>query len=329
MKLTLIVCMLLPVWGRRQLGEPTATASAAAAAAAAASTQPSLCLSPRIRRGLLLAQRGGFAPKRNSVASTAPSSVVKSNKKQEASSFPAGTASIPAEVFNLIKLIVGAGVLGLPAGIAAFGNHPSALLPSFILFCIIGGLAGYGFALIGAVCAATQARSYRQAWRDAVGDASSWLPATACLLVTCCSVLTNSMIQADTIPSILKAFTGITVSRNTGLLGVTLTVLLPLCLMRELKSLAPFSLIGIFGMIYTSAAMAYRWLSNSYATVEGGSSSLVKELAPHLWPKFGTAGWKAIFSPNAAILVAMLSSCESLARLLVCLSNCPGLSRIL
>lgn len=308
MKLTLIVCMLFPVWGRRQLWEPTA-----------ASTPPSLWPSPSIRRGL--AQRGGFAQKRNSVVSTAPSSVVKSNKKQESSTFPAGTASIPAEVFNLIKLIVGAGVLGLPAGIAAFGNHPSALLPSFILFCIIGGLAGYGFALIGAVCAATQARSYRQAWRDAVGDASSWLPATACLLVTCCSVLTNSMIQADTIPSILKAFTGITVSRNTGLLGVTLTVLLPLCLMRELKSLAPFSLIGIFGMIYTSAAMAYRWLSNSYATAEGGSS-LVKELAPHLWPKFGTAGWKAIFSPNAAILVAMLSSCESfaclLARLLAC-----------
>lgn len=114
------------------------------------------------------------------------------------------------------------------------------------------------------------------------------------------------MIQADTIPSILQSFTGIEVSRTTGLLGVTLTVLLPLCLMRELNSLAPFSLIGIFGMVYTSGAMLYRWLSQSYAK----DSSLLTELAPHLRPKFGDRGLSAVFSPNVAILVAMLSSCE-------------------
>ena len=114
------------------------------------------------------------------------------------------------------------------------------------------------------------------------------------------------MIQADTIPSILKAFTGITVSRTTGLLGVTVTVLLPLCLLRQLSSLAPFSLIGIFGMIYTSAAMAYRWLTQSYAS----GSTLGAELATHLRPKFGNSGWSAVFSPNVAILVAMLSSCK-------------------
>ena len=226
-------------------------------------------------------------------------------KKQDA--LPVGTASIPSEVFNLIKLIVGAGVLGLPAGIAAFGDATSALVPAFVMFCFIGALAGYGFSLIGTVCAATRARSYRQAWSQSVGEASSWLPATACLLVTCCSVLTNSMIQADTIPSILKAFTGITISRTTGLIGVTVTVLLPLCLLRELKSLAPFSLIGIFGMIYTAGAMTYRWLRQSYAS----GAPLLDTLAPHLWPKFGTSGWSSVFSPNAAILVAMLSSCES------------------
>lgn len=235
-----------------------------------------------------------------------PKKVAVTKKKQQDPPLPAGTASIPSEVFNLIKLIVGAGVLGLPAGIAAFGDHPSALLPAFCLFCCIGALAGYGFSLIGTVCAATRATSYRQAWARSVGDSTSWLPAAACLLVTCCSVLTNSMIQADTIPSILEAYTGIQVSRTTGLLGVTVTVLLPLCLLRELKSLAPFSLIGIFGMLYTSGAMTYRWLSQSY----GPGEPLRDALTPHLWPQFGNSGWSAVFSPNAAILVAMLSSCE-------------------
>lgn len=47
-------------------------------------------------------------------------------------------ASIPNEVFNLVKNIVGAGVLSLPAGVAAFGNHPSALLPAAGLTMFIG-----------------------------------------------------------------------------------------------------------------------------------------------------------------------------------------------
>ena len=41
-----------------------------------------------------------------------------------------GTSSIPNEVFNLIKNLVGAGALGLPSGVAAFANGPSALIPA-------------------------------------------------------------------------------------------------------------------------------------------------------------------------------------------------------
>jgi amino acid permease len=224
----------------------------------------------------------------------------------QAVAWPVGTASIPSEIFNLIKLIVGAGVLGLPAGIAAFGDHPSALLPAFGLVVVIGAMAAYGFSLIGTVCAATQARSYRQAWSRTVGAASSWLPATACLLVTCCSVLCNSMIQADTIPAIVEAATGRTLSRTMALWTVTGTVLLPLCLLKELQSLAPFSLIGIFGMLYTSAAMTYRWWAGSYTTP---GAPLAAALAPSRLPYFGQRGWQAAYSTNAAILVAMLSSC--------------------
>jgi hypothetical protein len=220
--------------------------------------------------------------------------------------WPVGTASMPSTIFNLIKLIVGAGVLGLPAGIAAFGDHPSALVPAFLLFCGIGAMAAYGFSLIGTVCAATQARSYRQAWSRSVGAASSWLPATACLLVTCCSVLCNSMIQADTIPAIVQAATGHRLSRTTALWTITGTVLLPLCLLKELSSLAPYSLIGIFGMVYTSGAMTYRWWAASYTTP---GAPLAAALAPRHLPHFGARGWESALSTNAAILVAMLSSC--------------------
>mgnify|MGYP007080199537 CR=1 FL=1 len=53
-----------------------------------------------------------------------------------------GTATIPALIFNLVKSIVGAGVLGLPAGVVAYGNAPSAAIPAVIFIALIG-LARY------------------------------------------------------------------------------------------------------------------------------------------------------------------------------------------
>lgn len=53
-----------------------------------------------------------------------------------------GTATIPNEVFNLVKSIVGAGVLSLPYGVAAFGNAPSALVPAVALIALMGVVSG-------------------------------------------------------------------------------------------------------------------------------------------------------------------------------------------
>ena len=83
-------------------------------------------------------------------------------------------ATIPNEVFNLVKGIVGAGVLSLPAGVAAFGNAPSATLPALVLIAMIGCFSAYDFALIGKVCAYTQTTSYREAWSATVGTFSCY-----------------------------------------------------------------------------------------------------------------------------------------------------------
>lgn len=165
----------------------------------------------------------------------------------------------------LQKSIVGAGILGLPAGIAAFGNQATALVPAIVLLVSIGCLAAYGFHLIGIVCQKTAAVSYKQAWSRSVSERSAWMPAAACLLVTACTVLTYSMILADTIPSILQTVAGINIARTPALLTVTAVVLLPLCLLRQLSSLAPFSLLGILGIAYTAAAMMFRWVTGAYS----------------------------------------------------------------
>jgi hypothetical protein len=219
-------------------------------------------------------------------------------------------ASIPNMIFNLVKSIVGAGVLGLPAGIAAFGSTKLALVPSIVLISIIGILSGYCFSLIGRICAYTSSVSYRQAWERSVSSKSSWIPAVACLMVTSCSVLAYSMILSDTIPTLLSAFTPYTgVTRSQALLGVTVIALLPLSLMKSLKALGPFSMVGIIGMVYTSLAMAWRYFDGSYR--EGGK--FVLTIPPNLAPSFAENGSSStlvdlLFNPKLFVLVSMLST---------------------
>ena len=273
------------------------------------------------RRTTAWTLRGGAAAAKRHVVVVVPSSS-SSNKNNKASSstvaaVPIGTASIPAEIFNLIKSIVGAGVLGLPAGIAAFADAPSALIPATILVSSIGFLSAYSFFILGGlICGRTRSTSYRQAWSRTVGPQSSWMPAVACLLVTAGTVLTYSMILADTVPAILQALSSSSgsssnnLTRTQALLGITLTTLLPLCLLPDLQSLAPFSLVGIVGMLYTGGMMMFRWWSGSYATIttDSDDNSLTASLADHLVPRFGNRGWRAAFSGKTAIFISMLST---------------------
>lgn len=213
-----------------------------------------------------------------------------------------GTATIPSEVFNLVKSIVGAGVLSLPYGVAVFGNAPSALIPAVALIALMGALSAYTFGLIGRVCQRTHTQSYAAAWDAAVGQKWSPLVAFSCFIDCFAGNLSYSMILADTVKN-LAASAGYAVSRNQALLGVTGTVLLPLCLLRNLASLAPFSLVGIVGMLYTAAAMGWRYYGKSYAV---GGAYYATQLTP---PAFGTAGAAgALTNPAALILACMLSN---------------------
>lgn len=217
---------------------------------------------------------------------------------------PAGDASVTQLCFNLVKGIVGAGVLSLPAGIAAFANAPSAVVPAVALIATIGALSGYGFALIGRVCAYTNTKSYRDAWGATVGDSTSWIPAVAVTFKTFCAILAYSMILGDTFVSLL-ATVGITAAKLPTLLGLTTGVLLPLCLLKNLSSLAPFSLVGSLGMVYTAVAMVIRYIGKSYLAPAG---KFAADCAPALRPTFGSIGAEGIVTPSAAILVGMLST---------------------
>jgi hypothetical protein len=208
-------------------------------------------------------------------------------------------ASIPTEVFNLVKSIVGAGVLSLPYGVAAFGNAPSALVPAIALIAVMGALSGYTFGLIGRLCQKTNTSSYSDAWDAIVGRAGA-LVAFSCFIDCFAGNLSYSMILADTFVSLL-AGVGVTVTRTQSLLGVTGLVLAPLCFMKNLASLAPFSLVGIVGVLYTTLVMGLRYASNSYGP---GGEFFTSQLAK---PVFGSVGASGALTPKALILMCMLS----------------------
>ena len=193
------------------------------------------------------------------------------------------------------------------SGIASFGGTPMALVPAIALMVVAGGLSAYCFSLIGRTCAYTGgATSYRQAWERAVSPQTAWIPATACFLVTSCSVLAYSMILSTTLPSLVQSFGGITISRTQALLGVTTVALLPLCLMKNLKSLGPFSLVGIIGMFYTCFAMFWRWFDGSYSVTGAFVEDLDFDFAPRFGPPEDLSD--LLLKPNLFLLVSMLST---------------------
>lgn len=209
------------------------------------------------------------------------------------------TATIPEEVFNLVKSIVGAGVLGLPAGCAAIGGD-ATVIPIFLALIVgVGSLAAYGFATIGQVCAKTGAKSYREAWSKTIGPRTSSIPALACLMVTLCTVVSCSIIFSSTLPDLLKSV-GVSTSPAVALWTVTVTCLLPLCLMQELKKLAPFSKVGILGTVYTAAAMGVQYILKRYRE----PSALLQDLPFDALPRFEPT----FLVSQIPILACMMSS---------------------
>ena len=190
-------------------------------------------------------------------------------------------------------------------GIAAFGDAPSAAIPAAGLIAGIGAIAAYNFSLIGRLCALTGATSYRSAWEKSVGESTAWIPGSTVVFKTFMAVLAYSMVLGDTFSALFKTF-GMSVSREVALIGLTVTVILPLCLLKNLSSLAPFSLAGIAGMLYTAVAMAIRCFDRSYSG--GPDSKFAMDVAESLRPSIGTKGASAVFSSNSFILICMLST---------------------
>lgn len=100
---------------------------------------------------------------------------------------PEGGATVNQLSLNMIKVVVGFGVLTLPSGMERLSDNglssAAALRLALGLLCLFGGLNAWTFVLIGEACARTGARTYTEAWRLTLGPSTAWLVTLSSILI--------------------------------------------------------------------------------------------------------------------------------------------------
>jgi amino acid permease len=197
--------------------------------------------------------------------------------------------------------------LAIPGGIAAFGNAPQAVIPAVVIILAMGLINAYTFSLIGRVCAITGATSYGQAWEMSVGKRGAGIVAFVCTFKPALGNLAYSMILADAFKPLLETVAGLDWSRTKTLWIITVLLIWPLCLLKNLKVLAPFSILGLIGMVLIIFVTTLRYFDGTYDP-SSPNERFIEDLSPDMQPKFGTVGISGLWNAQVLTLVCMLAT---------------------
>mmetsp|Transcript_10809 Transcript_10809/g.36378 ORF Transcript_10809/g.36378 Transcript_10809/m.36378 type:complete len:460 (-) Transcript_10809:1454-2833(-) len=267
----------------------------------------------------LRANEGSFT---SSIVKRKQASLVQTQASSSAASDGSSRSMLPAGwqpgdtpmggcVSNLIKNIVGSGVLCLAGGVAAFSDQRQTLVLALGIAFTFAAIAGYCFAMIGKVCEMTGAKSYTEGWAKTVGESTAWIPNLIVVFKTWSACLIYSMIIGDLFSDLaitagVSQVAGVAVNRNSILLVAHLFGLLPLCLLRSFTFLSYASFLGIGGLLFTAFFMILRLVEGSYApggvffnqlVATGGKNVVVSS--------FDVMGTKLI---KSLILISMLTN---------------------
>ncbi len=283
--------------------------------------------------GLLSSSRKHQHWKRQSIlfasSSSSSSSDSEDGNEQNPSSSSSSleSATVPEEIFNLVKSIIGAGVLSLPAGIALMASNnaatsstPVVVSTACLLIAVMGSISAYTFSLIARVCKLTNSETYADCWKATRGPSLAWIVALSSTLDCFAGNLTFSMVLADTFHQLLSylfelggkhpvfATLEFYNSRSSVLLFLTVTSFIPLCRVKNLSSLAPFSFVGILGIVYTAFVIGLRCFDGSYKLPNGRFLQDLESAPSFLGAGKGGAMLGPLQNPKTLILVTMLST---------------------
>lgn len=195
----------------------------------------------------------------------------------------AGTSSVASEVANLSKNTIGGGVMSLSGGIALFANDPSAVIAATGWILGLGILFGYYCLVSGKACDMSLSATYRECWERTVGNRGGIWVAIVTTADPLMGLFANSAILSQSLSFTLRGL-GIYLNIPQCLVIIAVVALLPLCLMKNLGALAPFSVFGMAAVFTALGCMIVRYLDGSY--LPGGE--FYEQIAEEYRPVFGT-----------------------------------------
>ncbi|CAE7864523.1 SLC38A11 [Symbiodinium necroappetens] len=215
-------------------------------------------------------------------------------------------SSVTQSTVNLVKNIVGAGMLSLPHGVAAVSASPQAVAPSLILTFLAAVFSTASEVLIAQACEATGESTYTRVWARSISESTKLLPAVACLAKAAIGCISFSMILGDCISLMLAPLNlpAVIASRDAVILLMTIVVLYPLCSMKSFAPLAKFSLLGVLSNFYICAFVVLRCWDHSYQ--KGGSLLAAAPAAPQFAAP--TGAWHTVMSPGLSVLLSILAT---------------------
>lgn len=283
---------------------------------------------------ILPSQKQQHRTRRSMLLLSSTNSSNENNKQKQqttSSSSRSASATVPEEIFNLVKSIIGAGVLSLPAGLALMASNSAVpnsstvvVSTACLLIAFMGGISAYTFSLIARVCKMTNSDTYADCWKATRGPSLAWIVALSSTLDCFAGNLTFSMVLADTFRQLLSSlfevggktyprlFAALDTynTRSRVLLFITVTSLMPLCCVKNLSSLAPFSLVGILGIVYTALVIGLRYFDSSYALPDGKFLADLESAPAFMDASIGEGAslLKNFQNPKTLILTSMLST---------------------
>ncbi len=158
---------------------------------------------------------------------------------------------------NFMNGVVGAGIIGLPGAL----NEAGFALGVFLCI-LVAILSAWTIRLLAEVGAAHGVYSYQDLSQRAFGPAGYYLVCAFQGLFAFGAMCSYLVIFADTVPTVLREVTtwGSTqpaaVDRTTILVIGSLSIMLPLCLIRQYAQLAKFSVIKFFAISFLTATVS-------------------------------------------------------------------------
>merc|ERR1712137_49085 len=177
-------------------------------------------------------------------------------------------SSLGGLVINQVKAIVGAAGFALPVTVAAISNQPAINLPiALILSAIFVFINGYSFFSIGNACHKLGVTTYGQAFSTLYPELNQHVVTITTCGLTTGGALMSAILIGDTAQDVLVTVGLISRSywiRAALCFSLTVFVMLPLCLLRSLKALAPYSALGVFAVSFAALFTVFRYFDGSY-----------------------------------------------------------------